>query len=236
MGNVLTARNAVIRTATAEIKALTIEGKQVTMAVFRQLLRRDLIDRSTGELLGVPWGLVNYFWADCGYTGDHLHVVWQDGDELRRDCVPSVRPGSRSDESAIGAIERAIGAAARCHFATVLHGTDKPEPESWLTVAGWQIPAPTTSWCSGCFRTERDAAMSNEHRPDAFGWDGWGFGELARVAKVPSLMNRALSPEAIVAQLKEQLDGKLGRIDAANGAWARSYALVAGLDQLFIAV
>lgn len=50
----LTAHTATLKTASVEIKALTIEGKQVTMAVFRQLSRANLINRDTGEMMGQP--------------------------------------------------------------------------------------------------------------------------------------------------------------------------------------
>jgi hypothetical protein len=81
----LLAKEATITTATVEVKSLTITGKQVTLSVFRQLLNEPLVDEETAELRGVPWGTVNYFWGDC--KPDHLHVVWQKGDELRRACV-----------------------------------------------------------------------------------------------------------------------------------------------------
>jgi hypothetical protein len=39
----------------------------------------------------VPWGKVNYFWGD--FNPDHLHIVWQKDEELRRDCVYAMTPG-----------------------------------------------------------------------------------------------------------------------------------------------
>jgi hypothetical protein len=42
----------------------------------------------TLQLRGVSWGRVNYRWGECEKRGqDHLHVVWQKGGKLRRDCV-----------------------------------------------------------------------------------------------------------------------------------------------------
>ena len=88
---------ATIKRATVEIKTLTVSGKQVTQAVFRQIRREPLIDWETRELRGVPWGQVNYH-ADCRDTTyhehlnlrlfDHLHVVWVHGEELRQDVIP----------------------------------------------------------------------------------------------------------------------------------------------------
>jgi hypothetical protein len=83
-GRVISTREAAISTMTASVQTLTITKKQVTMAVFRQLYCEPLVDAVTCGLNGTPWGRVNYFWGDC--KDDHLHVVWQKGDELRRAC------------------------------------------------------------------------------------------------------------------------------------------------------
>lgn len=93
----LTVHNAEIKTATVEVRTLTISGKQVTLAVFRQLPQRPLpVDVDHGQL----WGTVNYCPdKTCGVSilsslgiwkptnVDHLHVVWQDGTELYRHVV-----------------------------------------------------------------------------------------------------------------------------------------------------
>uniref|UniRef100_UPI00056CBB60 hypothetical protein n=1 Tax=Streptomyces exfoliatus TaxID=1905 RepID=UPI00056CBB60 len=61
----LTTQNATITTATVEVKTLTISGKQVTLAVFRQLREQPLIAQD-GTLNGEPWGIVNYPPDKCG--------------------------------------------------------------------------------------------------------------------------------------------------------------------------
>ncbi|MFC8724310.1 hypothetical protein [Streptomyces bacillaris] len=92
----LTTQNATITTAAVEVKTLTISGKQVTLAVFRQLQEEPLIAED-GTLNGEPWGTVNYH-PDKWCTEDrrpHWHVVWQRGTELRRarvDRVPHFDP------------------------------------------------------------------------------------------------------------------------------------------------
>lgn len=86
-GRIITAREATIKTTAVEVKALTISGRQVTLSVFRQLKDEAILDEDTVQLRGVPWGIVNYFWGDCAKASEHLHVVWQKGDELRRACV-----------------------------------------------------------------------------------------------------------------------------------------------------
>ena len=96
----LTVHNVHISTATVEIKKFTVDSKQVTLAVFRQLIEEPLV-ADDGTLNGVPWGTVNYHpgkqcravphegeQRDYDYTGyEHLHVVWQKGSELRRTTV-----------------------------------------------------------------------------------------------------------------------------------------------------
>jgi len=95
-GVVINVEEAVIQTASIQIQMLTIDRRKVTLSLFRQFQKRDVVSRETGELLGMPWGLVNYFWPDCGNESGakHLHVLWQDADKLYRDCVYS--DGSRA--------------------------------------------------------------------------------------------------------------------------------------------
>jgi len=89
-GKQLTAHNAVITTASVEIKTLTVSGRQVTQALFRQLREEKLIAED-GTLNGVPWGYVNYHPDKCGDHSDtHQHFVWQVGNELRRSRVNAV--------------------------------------------------------------------------------------------------------------------------------------------------
>jgi len=87
MTKTITAHEATVKTATVDVKALTISGRQVTLSVFRQLKDEPILDEDTVMFRGVPWGMVNYFWGDCAKASEHLHIVWQKGDELRRGCV-----------------------------------------------------------------------------------------------------------------------------------------------------
>lgn len=89
MNRRLTVHNVEIQTATVEVRTLTISGKQVTLAVFRQLIEERLVSWE-GEFIGQPWGVVNYHPdKTCERFTGHVHVVWQAGEELRRDtCRP----------------------------------------------------------------------------------------------------------------------------------------------------
>ncbi|MBB2744659.1 UNVERIFIED_ORG: hypothetical protein FHR35_004508 [Microbispora rosea subsp. rosea] len=79
-----------------EIKAMTVNGKQVTLAVFRQLYDEPLYDFYTWQAVGTPWCRVNYHPDRCDRDSIvHEHVVWQKGDELRRARVD--RPSGKVD-------------------------------------------------------------------------------------------------------------------------------------------
>ena len=91
-GAVLTAQEVTVQTAQVEISVIRVGKRQVTQAMFRQIPYKSLIDFDTLTLRGTPWGHVRYFWEGChpglgGRGEDALHVLWQDGDELRRALV-----------------------------------------------------------------------------------------------------------------------------------------------------
>lgn len=102
----LTVHNAQVQTATVEIRTLTISGKQVTLAVFRQLKSEAFVNHD-GSINGVPWGVVNYHPDKCDalvrngrVEPNHVHIVWQSGPELRRAVVdPPTRHGRFWDEA-----------------------------------------------------------------------------------------------------------------------------------------
>lgn len=101
----ISVEHAEIKTATVEIKQLTVNARKMTLSVFRQIPREDLVNPATGELNGVVWGHVNYWWDGCGYTDTlrvpgipdviersrDMHVLWQEGVELKRDIVGGFR-------------------------------------------------------------------------------------------------------------------------------------------------
>lgn len=92
----ITASQATVKTASVDVRVLTISGKQVTLAVFRQLIEETLVNARDGTLAGVPWGKVAYCPGKACSLHDrspgHLHIVWQKGDQLRRAAVPERWP------------------------------------------------------------------------------------------------------------------------------------------------
>jgi hypothetical protein len=100
----IAAEEASIKTASVELKTITVNNKQMTLAVFRQVPEEDLLDKNNGEMRGIPWGWVNYH-IDCpkdpeaSYV-DHLHVLWQKGQTLKRSAV-RLKPDERDSHGAL---------------------------------------------------------------------------------------------------------------------------------------
>jgi hypothetical protein len=79
-------QQANLKTVSVNIQVLKVGAKQMTLSVFRQLDQGDVFNEWTGELEGAIWGRVNYQWS--GHE-EHLHLVWQQGTNLRRACLPA---------------------------------------------------------------------------------------------------------------------------------------------------
>ena len=86
MTKILNTQNAQITTATVQVQTLTISGKQVTLSVFRQVREKPIL-ADDFTLNGTPWGVVNYHPDKCGDQEQHLHVVWQQDNDLLRSKV-----------------------------------------------------------------------------------------------------------------------------------------------------
>ena len=85
--------HAELHTATVELKMITVDQRQMTLSVFRQIPQQPIIDGKTFKLNGVPWGWVNYFWPEIKFPyspvvlGKKVQVVWQKGTALYRAVV-----------------------------------------------------------------------------------------------------------------------------------------------------
>lgn len=86
--------HAELHTATVELKMITVNQRQMTLSVFRQIPERRLIDGETMKLNGVPWGWVNYFWPDVKIPFNAkgaVQVVWQKDATLYRSVIMPLR-------------------------------------------------------------------------------------------------------------------------------------------------
>lgn len=96
MQSALSFRGAEITTATVQVNTLTLAGKQMTLAVYRQIPIEWPINRD-GTMRGDAWGTVNYHDSECSKHEieykTHLHVVWLKDGELRRQKVGTGEPG-----------------------------------------------------------------------------------------------------------------------------------------------
>jgi len=250
----MNARNATLKTVSAELKALTVEGRQVTLSVFRQLIRADVLDRKTGDLLGVPWGTVNYFWGDC--SPDHLHVVWQDGENLRRDCLRKVRAPQAAQELRDDAAD--IYSWLRLILDFEFHTARRPEG-SEAKINGWAVTIPSAKACPACSADKQIEAISRRARysghteiehvarqrsdieyerrqpHDAKSGYYWGHAKDIRRAELVS-DNQDMPARDMMKELIDAYWATVKNDKSSDAAWARNYKMVEGLDQLFIAV
>lgn len=79
-----------IETLPISIKTITIDGKNITPTILRQVSEENIVDEKTGELRGTPIGHINVHQKDCP-TYWHLHVLWSQNGALRQGttCNPS---------------------------------------------------------------------------------------------------------------------------------------------------
>jgi hypothetical protein len=136
----LTTHEAQVTTASVEVKTLTIRGKQVTLAVFRQLIEEDVIEWSSISTKGTLWGMVNYHPEPSGPSLPHLHIVWQKEDTLRRatfylDELPDGKTGAYTFWRGvlIAHLRRSID---RRVYDAALHGAEMPDDTISWTVCG----------------------------------------------------------------------------------------------------
>ncbi|WP_329521202.1 hypothetical protein [Spirillospora sp. NBC_01491] len=213
----LTVHNAEIKTAAVEIRMLTISGKQVTLAVFRQLREEPLIAED-GTLNGVPWGVVNYHPNKCADQSEHLHVVWQSGIDLRRSTV---NPCTRSAPIPMSKVtEQWLDAA-------ILDG--------WVA-DGYDPRRARPSRIKVEFRTGTVDVLVDEAAGEAM-WpdprDGDECARREREAARKRLRGRVVDTRgALEAHLEEELAAKIATRERHDAQWKA----LSDLPQLFIAV
>ncbi|OLD63812.1 MAG: hypothetical protein AUF65_01510 [Chloroflexi bacterium 13_1_20CM_50_12] len=69
------------------ISVLTLNERQITQTLYKQLIEEAVVNERTGELKGPVWGWVNLH-NDCWYRNNqHFHAIWEDNGELKRAFV-----------------------------------------------------------------------------------------------------------------------------------------------------
>lgn len=184
----LTVREAQVTTAVVEIKTIVVGGRQMTKALFQQLLEEEIIDYAGACFVGVPWGRVNWHPDGCAKDAPHQHIVWQKGSELRR---AKVRPYDWNRPVVWGEPERYVIAAGR------LGEDGRWCPPSWARFRSdrWTFEFEGLRWACDISNAKERFDLLSEMRER---------GRLTDMANRLKVQRAAL--DALVAHLSNQLD------------------------------
>lgn len=217
----LTTSDVAIKQAVVEIKVLKIGNKQVTQAVFKQLLEEHIIDPDTGKLQGDAWGRVNYH-ANCEHLPrEHVHVVWQKGDELRRaaEAIGTNRGYARWREDVrLWSYQYVI--------TRILEGSEEP----YNLTPPFSYDHPYPEYVNLYLEPYDETITVGLHDGEAKAWDNknsWWGQMVEKKRRVPSW-----NSQDIFERLCNAVDAR----DEYGNILARSYDHLQQLDQLFIAV
>lgn len=228
MSKVITIKEANISTLNVELKAIHINSKQMTLSVFRQIQEETLFDDKF-NLLGVPWGSVNYFWDKAlQFNTTVLHVVWQKGNELRRWRFSNLLEGDGSSPTqflyGLNQIARKFWTNA-AHELSSKKGfiTDKNER---VTLAGKIIKSPAYYEKDGVYLPADPDTFSNKWRIER---------ENERKEAYQLSVNLANSYRQLIPSLEEKV--KIFRIQEADyiNNYRAAYQQLTQLPQLYIA-
>ena len=246
----LSARNAEISTATVEIRTMTVSRKQMTLAVFRQLIEEPLID-DDGKLAGIPWGSVNFHPGECkepcksgwsykknrtapGSTcrmhGEHRHMVWQRGDELRRgiawerDWCPNRFDSFWTDPDNRRYCGEPVNRLAQAAFCMSGH-TGLPD---WMT----SRQDPYLPYATAVFTCD-GVVCAADSKPDApVTWESPYKPHQHPCLTAADFQAAGAALEAGVAEVNAKADAELAR----RGVYTTTWRGLTDLPQLFIAV
>ena len=117
-GTRISVEDASLSTATVEIQTITVRGRKVTQALFKQFQKESIFNDDL-SLNGVPWGWVSYFWGlDATLaSADAINLVWQKGSELRR-CV--LDPEPFKNQRYLNGVRLFLGGDVRGRIDTIL--------------------------------------------------------------------------------------------------------------------
>lgn len=110
------ADSASVQERQVTIRVLTIGTKQVTQSLYKQLVSESVLD-DNAQLKGNIWGWVNFHDDICRASSEkHLHVVWDDGNILKR-YLCYKQPSLSSGYDKLYSQLKRIGAAYLCALA-----------------------------------------------------------------------------------------------------------------------
>lgn len=234
----LTPNNAIVKTATVQINAITIDGRQVTQALFRQLLEEPLIGQD-GILAGTPWGFVNHHPDGCGTkTPKHRHVVWQRGDELLRARVyvepdfdkvnRTISNGRRSEQATATVLTgRPADLLLSAMIARWLHSPDAVDRVwthvTWEKTSGIRVKAAAS-----------ELAIAADEAYDELR-QGRTAARERNLAKSLSALDAELEMAGTIKYLQAGVDAMVADELARRERWRTALKGLWELDQLFIA-
>jgi hypothetical protein len=167
---VLTALTAEVVTAAVTIKTMQISRKQVTLAVFRQLITANIVDMDKLALRGMPWGYVNYLIEDVSNDDDDapvtkpINLVWQTGNELRR-CIVKPKAWWRYSEPAGCWVDQHLIRCERGRCPEQARGIlDEQYGQLWSS----ESPHVRREFVNKCMMGQRAEWRENEARADRY--------------------------------------------------------------------
>ena len=254
----ITANQATVETASVDVRVLTISGKQVTLAVFRQLIEEPLVDPRDGTLAGVPWGKVAYCPGKACSLHDrspgHLHVVWQKGGQLRRSAVPERWPDPtnanvNADLFLRAALYLEVAALRETHPRASIfqsYANRSGSEKGFVVSRGFTLPSGEETRRSvalggGHWRDDRALVHATAGEPsERFDPTNWrcADSEKDREAAVQWLRNRAKEIAGTDRWEEAEQSWMWWEAECATGktGWRKAFATLDALDQLFIAV
>jgi hypothetical protein len=149
-----------VKTAALPLAVLTvtIDGKRLTPAIYKQLAEEDVIDEATGELRGTPVGYFNIHPKEGCPKEAHKHVLWGRGTHLRMATIVARENDPRFAEKEQRSLRRR---REIIHLlALLLAGADSPytlqdEDEYQLDIAGYRLYV--DEWVADLLETYRQA-------------------------------------------------------------------------------
>jgi hypothetical protein len=227
MTSVILAREATVKTAAVEVKALTISGKQVTLAVFRQLEERELVNEYDASLNGMPWGWVNYHPDKCADDMRHIHVVWQQEDRLYR---ARVEPDA---QETAGFRKRKAEQGSYAAYVMAALCLEEREPPKGLTFAS---NGDVEAWLPAPFGLVRGHIPGGWYALEGFPPGERREGARARVRDWLETACADLAVEATAEAIATKMRANDEETKQFLADWKQRFDELASLDQLFIAV